>query len=107
MQVMKEREAGRELRGLVQKDDAYWGGKRRGKSGRGARGKRPLVAAVQTDEQGHPQRMRLSCVGGFRLREIARWSKAHLNPCTQVYSDGLWCFAAVSQNGCTVTTPCR
>ena len=104
MQVMKEREAGRELRklrGLVQLDDAYWGGKRRGKSGRGARGKRPLVAAVQTDEEGHPQRMRLSCVGGFRLREIARWSKAHLNPCTQVYSDGLWCFAAVSQNGCT------
>lgn len=101
MQVMKEREAGRELRGLVQLDDAYWGGKRRGKSGRGARGKRPLVAAVQTDEEGHPQRMRLSCVRGFRLREIARWSKAHLNPYTHVYSDGLWCFAAVSENGCT------
>jgi transposase-like protein len=101
MQVMKEREAGRELRDLVQLDDAYWGGKRRGKSGRGARGKRPLVAAVQTDEEGRPQRMRLSCVRGFRLREIARWSKAHLSPSTQVYSDGLWCFAAVSENGCT------
>ena len=100
MQVMKEREAGRELRGVVQLDDAYWGGKRRGKSGRGARGKRPLVAAVQTDEEGHPQRMRLSCVRGFRLREIARWSKAHLSPYTRVYSDGLWCFAAVSENGC-------
>jgi hypothetical protein len=45
--------------------------------------------------------MRLSCVRGFRLREIARWSKVHLSPSTQVYSDGLWCFAAVSENGCT------
>jgi transposase-like protein len=101
MQVMKEREARRVLSGLVQLDDAYWGGKRHGKGGRGARGKRPLVAAVQTDEEGHPQRMRLSCVRGFRLREIARWSKAHLSPNTCVYSDGLWCFAAVSENGCT------
>jgi ISXO2-like transposase domain len=101
MQVMKEREARRVLSGLVQLDDAYCGGKRRGKSGRGARGKRPLVAAVQTDEEGHPQRMRLSCVRGFRLREIARWSKAPLRPNTCVYSDGLWCFAAVSENGCT------
>lgn len=100
MQAMKEREAGRALSGLVQLDDAYWGGKRGGKSGRGARGKRPLVAAVQTDEEGHPQRMRFSCVSGFRLREIARWSKAHLSPDTTVTSDGLWCFAAVTDNGC-------
>jgi hypothetical protein len=101
MQAMTEREAGRLLSGLVQLDDAYWGGKRSGKSGRGARGKRALVAAVQTDEEGHPQRMRFSCVSGFRLREIARWSKTHLSCDANVTSDGLWCFAAVSQNGCT------
>jgi hypothetical protein len=101
MQAMKEREAGRLLSGLVQLDDAYWGGKRSGKSGRGARGKRALVAAVQTDEEGHPQRMRFSCVSGFRLREIARWSKAHLSCDANVTSDGLWCFAAVTENGCT------
>jgi ISXO2-like transposase domain/Transposase zinc-ribbon domain len=101
MQVMKERGARHALGGLVQLDDAYWGGKRPGKGGRGARGKSPLVAAVETDEQGRPRRMRLSRVRGFRLREISRWSKAHLRPETEVYSDGLWCFAAVSDNGCT------
>jgi len=101
MQVMKEREAGRRLSRLVQLDDAYWGGKRAGKTGRGARGKTPLVAAVETDPEGHPRRMRLSRVRGFRLREIARWSKAHLSPETEVCSDGLWCFAAVKHAGCT------
>lgn len=101
MQVMKEREATKPLAGWIQLDDAFWGGRRRGKRGRGARGKTPLVAAVATDEQGNPQRLRLSRVRGFRLREIARWSQLHLTPGSHVCSDGLSCFAAVSQAGCT------
>jgi transposase-like protein len=91
MQVMLEREAARQLSGLVQVDDAYWGGRRRGgKRGRGASGKRPFVAAIQTDAEGHPRRMSLNCVKGFRLREIARWSQA----------DGLACFGAVVAADC-------
>lgn len=50
MQAMLEREQGRELTGVFQMDDAYWGGRRRGyKIGRGTRGKTPLIAAVTTD----------------------------------------------------------
>jgi hypothetical protein len=101
MQVMKERESTKPLTGLIQLDDAFWGGRRRGKRGRGARGKTPLVAAVSTDEDGNPQRLRLSRVRAFRLREIARWSQLHLSPGSHVCSDGLSCFAAVSQAGCT------
>ena len=96
MQAMKERESTQPLSGAIQLDDAFWGGRRRGgKRGRGAAGKTPMVAAVATDERGRPQRLRLSCVRGFRTREIARWSQAHLRP------DGLSCFAAVTQAGCT------
>ena len=101
MQVMKEREATKPLAGWIQLDDAFWGGRRRGKRGRGARGKTPLVAAVSTDEDGNPRRLRLSRVRGFRTREIARWSQLHLTPASHVCSDGLSCFAAVSQAGCT------
>jgi hypothetical protein len=101
MQVMKERESTKPLAGWIQLDDAFWGGRRRGKRGRGARGKTPLVAAVSTDGDGHPRRLRLSRVRGFRMREIARWSQLHLTPGSQVCSDGLSCFAAVSQAGCT------
>ncbi|MEX3582971.1 MAG: hypothetical protein VB137_10845, partial [Burkholderia sp.] len=42
-------------------DDAYLGGERSGgKAGRGAPGKTPFVAAVQTSDDGRPLFMRLS-----------------------------------------------
>lgn len=101
MQVMLEREAGRRLSGLVQLDDAYWGGRRRGgKSGRGTRGKTPFVAAVQTDGAARPQMMLMNRVRGFRQREIRRWGQRHLTPGTTVCSDALCCFTAVRTLGC-------
>ena len=101
MQVMKERDDTRPLGGSVQLDDAYWGGERRGgKSGRGAPGKTPFVAAVELNEEGRPMRMRLSRVGGFRSDEIEAWARCHLEPGTVVVSDGLGCFRAVQQAGC-------
>ena len=85
MQVMKERDDTRPLGGWVQLDDAYWGGQRRGgKSGRGAPGKTPFVAAVELNREGRPMRMRLSRVGGFRSEEIAAWARCHLEPGTVV-----------------------
>lgn len=84
-------------------DDAYWGGRRRGyKRGRGTRGKTPFVAAVATDPaSGKPLTMRMDRVKGFRTREIGRWSRKHLKAGAHVRSDGLACFNAVQQAGCT------
>ena len=57
---------------FIQLDDAYLGGERSGgKRGRGAPGKTPFVAAVETNEAGHPHRVKLTVVEGFRLSEIA------------------------------------
>jgi len=44
-QVMLERNASKKLKGRVQMDDAYIGGQRPGRPGRGAAGKTPFVAA--------------------------------------------------------------
>jgi len=103
MQAMLEREQGRSLEGVIQLDDAYWGGRRRGyKRGRGTRGKTPFVAAVATDPQsGKPLTMRMDRLRGFRRREIGRWSRKHLAAGAHVRTDGLRCFAAVEQAGCT------
>ncbi|MCU7816359.1 MAG: IS1595 family transposase [Candidatus Thiodiazotropha sp. (ex Rostrolucina anterorostrata)] len=66
MQVMKERDESQPVKGIIQMDDAYWGGEHRGgKRGRGAPGKSPFVAAVATNEEGHPIAMRLTKVKGF------------------------------------------
>jgi hypothetical protein len=48
MQVMNERDDSRPLEGIIQLDDAYWGGERRGgKRGRGAAGKTSLTLPRQ------------------------------------------------------------
>lgn len=65
MQAMKERDDEIPLTGFIQLDDAYWGGVRRGTPGRGAKEKRPFVAAVSLNEQGHPIHMQFSAFEVF------------------------------------------
>jgi len=85
----------------VELDDASLGGERSGaKRGRGAPGKAPFVAAVETNDEGHPLRMKLTVVEGFRLTEVAAWAQQHLRTGTRVVSDGLACFNAVTAAGC-------
>jgi transposase-like protein len=102
MQVMKERDDSKPLSGIIQLDDVYWGGERRGgKRGRGSANKVPFVAAVSLNEEGHPIAMNMNVVKGFRLTEISRWAKQHLQPNSTVISDGLPCFTAVTEAGCS------
>ena len=102
MQVMKERDDNKALSGTVQLDDVYWGGERHdGKRGRGSTNKVPFVAAVSLNEEGRPIAMNMNVVKGFRLTEISRWAKHHLQPDSTVISDGLACFSAVRDAGCS------
>ncbi len=101
MQAMKERDDRKPLSGLIQLDDVYWGGERRGgKPGRGSENKTPFVAAVALNEDHHPIAMNLQVVQGFRSDAIERWAKKRLTPGSLVYSDGLACFSAVLGAGC-------
>ena len=99
MQVMVEREAGRTLQGEVVIDDAYLGGERRGKAGRGSENKVPFVAAIQVSAQGHPQLARFDPLTGFTKEAIGRWATRYLDASTRVLSDGLNCFPGVEQAG--------
>ena len=102
MQVMMERENDKKLSGFIELDDAYLGGERTGcKRGRGAAGKMPFVAAVETTNERSPVRVKLSVVKGFRSSEITSWSRQHLSQGRTVISDGLPCFNAVTEAGCT------
>ena len=96
LQVMQEREARKPLSGRVELDDAYLGGARSGgKRGRGAAGKTPVVAAVETidrsaidpsaqqrasaDARGaerRPRKLKLLPVKGFRKREVEKLARA-------------------------------
>ncbi|GAC1503615.1 MAG: IS1595-like element ISXca4 family transposase [Steroidobacteraceae bacterium] len=102
MQAMAQREERYVLGGQVQVDDAYLGGERSGgKVGRGSENKVPFVAAVSLSDEGHPLRAKLTPVPGFTLKSIAHWAKDQLAPGSTVFSDGLACFSAVTEAGCT------
>jgi hypothetical protein len=98
-QVMLERDATKRLTGRIEIDDAYLGGERHGgKRGRGAPGKTPFIAAVETTAAGKPVRLKLRRVTSFCAASIAKRS---LDPSCSFVSDGLWCFAGGTAAGCT------
>lgn len=104
MQAMVERDSDFTLGGIVQMDDAYWGGERHGRgTGRGTAGKASFLTAVQCTAQGHPIAMRMDVVEGFRKKVLSAWAKRHLVPGTAVVSDGLNCFPGVADADCMHT----
>lgn len=88
------------LSGTVQIDDAYLGGERPGVGGRGSPNKVPTVAAVQTYDEGHPLRVKLSPVSSFSREAIADWARRSLLPGTDVRTDGLARSFAEIDAGC-------
>ena len=100
MQTMMEREDKKPLAGLVQVDDVYLGGVREGKRGRGAAGKTPFVAGLETTGEWLPHKIKLRTVAGFRLKAIESWCRRNVAPGSTVHSDGLSCFGAVAAAGC-------
>jgi len=102
MKAMADREAAHRLCGAVEVDDAYLGSERAGgKSGRGSENKVPIVAAVSLNEQGRPLYVKVTQVSGFTNDAISIWARSDLAPGTAVINDGLACFGAVTDAGCT------
>jgi ribosomal protein L37AE/L43A/transposase-like protein len=101
MQVMFEREQSTRLSDRVEIDDSYLGGEHEGKRGRGSENKVPFIAAIQTNQQRNPIYAVFSPVRAFTQQDIKTWATQRLTPSTTVVSDGLWCFTAVKQAGCS------
>lgn len=100
LQVMLEQDAERQLTGVIELDDAYWGGECHGQTpGRGSPNKTPFVAALAKNLDGHPIALRMSVVEGFRKRILAAWTEKFIHPDSIVVSDGLGCFRGVASAG--------
>jgi len=74
---------------------------RGGTAGRGSENKVPFIGAVSLDEEGHPLRAKFTQLPGFTRTAIAAWASANLSPASTVVSDGLACFAGVTDAGCS------
>lgn len=99
MQVMFERQQDRSLSGVIEIDDAYLGGEKAGKRGRGSANKIPFLAAVETRD-GRPMKIQLRRVEGFRKACVRRYAEQSLHRGSIVNSDGLHCFSALEDAGC-------
>ena len=99
MVAMQAREEAKpKLKGRVEMDDAYLGGTRSGGTrGRGAAGKTPFIAAVETTIERRPRRIKLKTIKGFRKKEVERFAKAEIEPRSSAASDGLSCWPAVTK----------
>ncbi|MCW4202878.1 MAG: transposase [Candidatus Thiodiazotropha lotti] len=80
----------------MDKDESYIGGEKPGKRGRDSRNKIPFEAAIEMRQDGRPLKIHLCRIRGFRSTEITRYAKARLVSGSTVYSDGLYCFKAVT-----------
>jgi transposase-like protein len=98
MQVIDEREATRVLGERVEVDDAYLGGVRSGKAGRGVEDKVPFVIAVEThEEEPRPWYVRLDPLSGFTKKALLQWTQQALAPQALIVSDRLAFFAAAAE----------
>ncbi len=97
MTVMGETEANRELAVRVEIDDAYLGGARAGKAGRGSANKVPFVAAVETTDDGRPRYVRFDPMP-FTHECIDAWASQSLAPTTHALSDALPSFSVLADS---------
>lgn len=102
MTVMAERNKAYKLKGAVQVDDAYLGGERRGTPRRGAEGKIPFIAAVET-HNGKPAFIKLRPVTAFTKKAVLGFAQEAIEPSSDVISDGLSCFESFAKAGMTHT----
>lgn len=96
MEVMNQREDRRVLEGRVEIDDAYLRGERAGKAGRGSENKVPLIAAVQTSDEGRPLYVWLNRITAFTKEAVDKWANKALSASARTVSDGLHCFKTLS-----------
>ena len=95
---MGQREARHLLQGVVQMDDAYYGGEGHGKVGRGTI--RPkAVVAVSVNEREVPQHLKIVLVRDFTQETVNEAVTRCVAQGAKIVSDGLTAFGALERAG--------
>lgn len=86
--AMGHRDSLYRLHDLIEIDDAFVGGRRSGKRGRGAEGKAAMLVAVENRDQ-HAGFIAMQRVGAVTKESVAKFVQHHLPPGQEVRSDAL------------------
>lgn len=80
--------------------DAYLGGERSGgKTGRGSPGKTPIIAAVETTDDGKPKRLKIRRIARFKRKRVKSLAQRMIAVGSTVLTDGLACFRGIADAG--------
>ena len=100
MQMMYDGDLEYKLRGRIEVDDAYLGGKLEGGgSGRGSKNKSAFIAAIQTDQDKHPLYARFTPLPAFSSAAVKEWAGGNITPGAHTVTDGLACFKVLEEFG--------
>lgn len=94
--AMADRDSIYKLRKLIEFDDAYIGGKKTGKRGRGADGKKPILVAVETRNE-KAGFMAVEAVGTISKETVREFLKNHLEPGQTVRTDAFPALNSVNE----------
>lgn len=98
--AMAARDANYQLAGLVELDDAYFGGKKApGKRGRGAEKKIPVMVGVQLNEKNQPQYVCMIAVDNLSEQSVSEASKEHIKEGSAIKSDAYSSYQVLSKYG--------
>ncbi len=95
------------LQGVIELDDAFIGGRRAGKRGRGAAGKTPVIVACEHND-GKPGFVALQAVNSINHETVKHFAKSHLSIDQTVHTDALNalnCLAESQHHVAKVTPP--
>ena len=102
-ETMRKRDKRYRLREILEFDDAYVGGEREGKRGRGAEGKTLIAVAVEeridgegTTKPGYAAMGVLNSVSGKKINQFA---KKHIKPGSIIKTDGLPAYRGLEHKG--------
>lgn len=96
--AMGERDSQYLLRGVVEMDDAYFGGVDRGRVGRGTEKTKALVELSVT-KRGHPQYAKITVVPDFSQAELTKAAEATVEKGSVIRTDGWGGFGKLGEAG--------
>lgn len=101
--AMHERDKEYNLSGIVEVDEAYFGGPGiEPKRGRGTN-KTPAIVALSLSDEGKPQYLRMQAVLNVKSATLAAFIRSHIDPDTTIVNDGFSAYQTLAQERSMLT----
>ncbi len=97
-EAMAQRDNGYTLSGFIEMDDAFFGGAAKGRRGRGAANKTPVLVMVESKGE-HAGFIAMQTVESLERPRIETLVKKHIDPAQRLRTDGYKSYAGLTEMG--------